>query len=326
MKCGTTAIRHIVKQCPNVVKSKALEPHYFDTKRVKEILNNFTNHDMTRMTDEEACYMRRDYLTRKWNVTEIREAVRISRETNVPVHVFEKTPAYIRSPGMASAVHRLLGDDVKIIALFRDPVSRFYSDFKWILTYKRRPRPFLPQTVDEMVQLDIQCLKDANLTRAPTLREYIERKGRGEVVPDSEFRLWEGLTLEDKHQRMYELIRKNPFRDMGWRRNMVFNSMYSLQLAQWLEYFQLGKNLKIVQFEVFQTDKQRSLEGIFDFMGLPLGCLSNLTQETLDKRAIHATNFSSLLSNETKEYLWRFYKPYNEELADMLGEDWPRQY
>jgi len=338
MKCGTTALRGILKRCPNVFQSTAVEPHFFDQLRETEILqtnltatSRYGDGDTKQMSDERACRMRREYLMGEWDLAKVSKALR----DNNPAHLFEKTPSYIRVPGTAAAISRLFAgqdDDrsssgVKIIALLREPISRFYSNFKFVMTMEKSPKPFLPQTVDEMVQHDIQCMRDVNLTKAPTLYEYNERIGRGEVVPDSEFALWEGLTLEDKIYRMSDLIRKNPFRsEHGYTKNMVFNSLYSLHLAEWLEYFQLGRDLKIFSFENFQEDKEEVLGGIFDFVGLSKACLSGSAQGAMNRRYNRNSAFNSTLSSSTKDYLWRFYKPYNEELADMLGDDWPRQY
>jgi hypothetical protein len=90
-----------------------------------------------------------------------------------------------------------------------------------------------------------------------------------------------------------------------------------------MEHFTLGESLKIIRYEVFKQNTTAVLQEIFEFMGAPPHGIKKEELETCYSLRKNQQNKTvPPLTNETKAYLERFYKPYNDELADLLGEDW----
>jgi len=85
----------------------------------------------------------------------------------------------------------------------------------------------------------------------------------------------------------------------------------------------LGENFLVVQFEKLIANKSAMYPQILSFLGLPH---ANLTPDDYEKqfpqRRPILTDPEQLLSSGTEKYLRQFFKPYNDELADMLGEEW----
>jgi len=340
MKCGTTALSRIVQRYPNVVRTKQPEQHYFDN-QFRKRLNHLvllrrqqdaagvnaataavTAADAWRMSDEEACRMRRDYLASSFDAERINEVARRSSDNQTnSVFAYDKTPNYVRVPGLAGVVRRMFyKNDLRIVVLLRNPVDRLQSEY--LMRAAGRNRKSLPKTLDDFVQRDFLALRAANLTRAPSLEEYSRRQQVGGATATTSdqrrtasFELWEDLKFDDRIDRTISNGTFGP--------NSVYTGMYADQMEEWLQYFELGKDLMAVQFEKLQTNQSGEVfRRIFEFLGLPPPEFGDNVYGARHS-GLHVTNDpSKLLSNATKEFLSRFYKPYNDRLADILGEEW----
>jgi len=91
-----------------------------------------------------------------------------------------------------------------------------------------------------------------------------------------------------------------------------------------MEHFSLGESLKIIHYEAFEKTKSAALQEILEFVGAPPHRIKEKAFETdySPNKRESATLIYPPLTNETKAYLKRFYKPYNDELANLLGEYW----
>jgi len=65
---------------------------------------------------------------------------------------------------------------------------------------------------------------------------------------------------------------------------------------------------------------------ILEFIGVQKSHVESIDDAVFSKRYkeySHALpDEAHQMSNSTEEYLERFFKPYNDELADLLGEEW----
>jgi len=216
--------------------------------RTKEILsllsdvegrtNSFGQTTQTQqLTDETACKLRRDYLVTTYDLPKISAAV--NHRPDDSIFVFEKTPAYVRTPGVASILHRLFGGrehKFKVVLLLRDPVARLYSEYRFVLSNPATLNLSFRRSFDGVVQADMELLKEANLTKAPTLEEYFQvLRQQGTASAANSFERWRSLTHASQLARVYNLYGKTE-KKYNDTRNMVYNSLYSLQVREWLHY------------------------------------------------------------------------------------------
>jgi len=279
--------------------------------------------------------------------------------------VYEKTPAYIRVPGVAAIMHRMFGvlvdndddanrgannnnnNELKLVAVLRNPIDRLYSEFKYVIARTHIwTNAALPRDFDFILEQDLHALRRVNLTAAstPTLKEYQQLTTRTSEqvssVDDDKlaeiFRLISGRTHDHDVRSVERLIRWNPLPKNRMSINFVYNSMYAVHLADWLPFFQLNRNLLVLNFDDLQRDLKGSLRRIFEFTGrnteLTNQFVDGLPDEILNQHYSLETTWNyteypeRMLTNATREYLQRFFEPYNNQLADLLGEDWPRQW
>ena len=90
----------------------------------------------------------------------------------------------------------------------------------------------------------------------------------------------------------------------------------------WMRHFQLDENLKVVQYERFLENGSAVLAEVLDFVGAPAISLEDLDFEQDYSPERDGPPFQGKMPDHIRDYLRRFYRPYNEELADLLGEDW----
>jgi hypothetical protein len=107
----------------------------------------------------------------------------------------------------------------------------------------------------------------------------------------------------------------------GWGRLSI--GLYSLYLEKWLEHFRPDQFF-VVRLEDYGSDPQGYMKGIFDFLGLEEP--KNWKKITMDMHFNEAKGYREPLLEETETALREFYRPYNELLADFMGNDrflWP---
>ena len=122
--------------------------------------------------------------------------------------------------------------------------------------------------------------------------------------------------------------------------------MYVTQLRHWLQYFTLANNsttnsnkssnatsnnnkdkqkdedkgsLLVLNYERFKKHPEQVFHQLLDFVGAttpftPAEGFGTLHNHHEDRRGT--------MRPETRRYLSAVFRPYNEELADILGEEW----
>lgn len=346
MKSGTTATEKIFKTLPNVIPTIKGENHFFTMSRVRTWArrgrlpssseNRSSSTPFLQLSDKEACRVRREYMRTSYDLPRLRETVRKFTNTTTPKQVlaFDRTPDYIRIPGVASAVHRIFenvnprkkdnssSDDsdyrsnhaVKIVVLLRDPVTRLQSDYL-MRTIGRRFKN-VPESLEGYISRQLKELKKANFSKAVSFSEYQQQYRRGDEVKGSSFALWGDRSFP---QRM-KYVSERKFKYM----NSLYIGMYAQQLWEWLQHFELGKELLVIQYEKLRKEPHKVYPEIMEFVGASLSELPS--QDVFESRYgivhDHVKEPERYLNNETESYLRHFYKPYNEELAELLGEEW----
>jgi len=316
--------------------------------------------------DVEACLMREDYLRESFALgqlgrigqqvttkleTSASVLAAVANNTNIndasnirAIFAYDKTPQYLRLPGLAPVVHRLFGGrrggrgGVKLVTLLRDPVSRYYSSYKM---YLRRCSAFnrSAEDFDEFMRHDFSRLREAlDLTRRelPSPDEYNHNSisGKNQSDADDLFRYWKKrLSFEERVHRIDQHVPSRPPWKPMYVESCVYTGMYATHLSEWLRYFKPGEDLLVVHYESLQnvngSPNTEAYNRIFGFLGLVdfenrttwLGPdrLDGSYNTAPDKQKV---TDAQTMSDSARRYLRDFYRPHNDELADLLGEEW----
>jgi hypothetical protein len=146
-KTATSALHHILKRHPQVVGSRGLEPHFFDTR--SDILTGLDSND-------KVCRVLKEY-SRFFDMERIMTLV--GNRSVASVITFEKTPSYVVHPHIPEIIKKIC-PWVKIIISLRDPVERLRSSYS-------------ENDFDADVERQLDDLRRAGLIRAPPLRSFV---------------------------------------------------------------------------------------------------------------------------------------------------------
>ena len=104
--------------------------------------------------------------------------------------------------------------------------------------------------------------------------------------------------------------------------------IYNVQLERWIRHFPLGESLIVISKERFQRETRQVMKEILEFLDAP-------DPQYFDDKSVSMApetngSLSRLISvgqykqmpNATRKFLERFYKPYNAQLSNLLGESW----
>lgn len=282
-KAGTTALYALLSQVPFLQASKGFEVHFFDFQKAIQFET---------LTPHRFCKLYRDYLD-EWE----------DNDTNQSLIFFEKTPAYFASPravaNMRHFFHDRLGQSVKIIITLRDPVQRAYSWYKMRYFKKHKSGTEVPPFED----LVAQSIED--LRREPWIIAPPYDINRTTHYGSDEFNI---LPHQNNTLEYMEFLHRG---------------FYAKQLEFWFQAFP-RTNFKIIQYEKFSESTQEYLNDILDFVGLPSFNFSSLNEDhshVNQDRQKSPLEIPPLL-HHTREYLEHFYQPANNQLAELLGEEW----
>jgi len=279
--CGTSALYHILKKHPNILASKKPEPHYFDNRIEK--LEKILDSPHGPKRDRAICEQRYDYPKFMFDNEKLSlfNNNGTDNETSSYAASFEKTPKYFDH----WKVPRLINEFVphtKIILVLRDPVALLGQGF-------------------------VKYTNDENK----------------DIV---------AYTEKIKKEFEFAKTQKNP--DPNPKLQKLFNSAllrgrYVVSLKNWLEYYTLGENMLVLPYEDFKSKPQSFLDEIADFVGYPrFDFPDNFLRRDMspDKRKrrkggyVNRENTIDYIPDDFKKELYTFFEPYNEQLADIVGE------
>ena len=319
-KSGTSTLQTILNRHPNVIKptkKRAFEPHFFDWEMGMRNGKQYDN-----ATDDVLCKYRQSY-------SEYYDLTKLTQNVSV---VFEKTPSYMLWPDIPAAVEAVAGPwKPKILAILRNPIDRAWSQYGMDHGKKNNAKPFAEFVNNELV-LFRQCGILESITH--TFQEY-EKSGGG-INP---FRFRENVTLQEYARMLREYS--------GYRLSaLLYRGLYALLLHPWVEQFAFPDDrLLVLQFEPFmeaENENNRTLVNeVLGFAGVPK--YANIQQQIDEninqtrsrirkyrkmrqrRRKLVRTNAGKgkkTMPPRMRQYLQMFYQPFNDLLADLLGEEW----
>mmetsp|Transcript_25747 Transcript_25747/g.39431 ORF Transcript_25747/g.39431 Transcript_25747/m.39431 type:complete len:430 (+) Transcript_25747:88-1377(+) len=207
----------------------------------------------------------------------------IMEDPNV-MATFEKTPSYfdINDPALIKSVV----PDTKIILILRDPVERLQSHLS-------------------MTALEGLSIKEMKA---------------GKV---NEEKLDKFLNHVYRHKKM-ALHEKRP---QDLRRAPLFRGLYEQRIKKWLKYYELGESMLVLPYEDLRNEPQHVMDEIADFVGFPRYDFQSALMEkdlspTIRSRdgKLSGRKATTYISDELRADLYDLYTPFNDKLADLLGE------
>ena len=320
-KSGTTTIQALFDKHPAILTSvnsyrwhhpsgekndnAKRETHFFDWNL------GAANRKMINVTNElNLCQYRKDYA----------DLFALDKvQPNVSV-VFEKTPSYMVYPQIAQMVDAVCKPwKPKILAILRNPIDRAWSNYQMVDAGSAHD---FEEWIDEEIHAFV---KDGILEKALTVREFAQSKG---TIPP--FTFPEDASLA-KYAKLIEEYRGD--RPYG----LMLRGMYAPLLYWWVHFFSPEDRLMILQFEKFSAahnEGNRRMENeLLQFAGIDVdneesrgdGYDENqLKDDGLDQKDSRWKNrgeYEDMLPIH-RHYLTLFYKPFNDMLVDLLGDEW----
>lgn len=196
---------------------------------------------------------------------------------------FEATPQYLYYPWAAQRI-RAYAPGMKIIVVLRNPVERAYSAWNMFRQRARNGFRLRAGRFDPSLRKIMNGLLGA--PEFPSFEACVEREieaiGRGGRLP-----------LEP---------------------SFVRRGFYAEQLQRYFQYFPRDQ-VCVVESGALKSDPAGVLAGTVRFLGLP-------AHTWLEHRTGHLVGeYEQRLSHAVRDRLAAFYRPYNERLYELLGED-----
>lgn len=190
----------------------------------------------------------------------------------------------------------------KFIVLMRDPAERLYSDFNYLCSEELSKRHTTWRVPEEYTRNRSSMFHRVVLTEIEKFRKCLERS-----------------SLE--HCTHHGLSGSNSTGLCGHVRLGI--SLYHVHIRRWLREFPRS------QFLFLRTDDLAAkplalLEEAWQFLGVArqhAEDVGSLLHEHLHSAARHDSNENLAMSERTKALLSDFFQPYNNDLADLLGDE-----
>jgi Sulfotransferase family len=356
-KSGTTAIRSLLSLHPRFRNSTIKEPHFFDMHNSSLKLDSVHSMNSQSSWLSSSLWKRRrrrsnmevvattamEELVDPLLLCEARYAYAQFFRLDDPnstyslleqqrLIYYEKTPAYIITDGAAAKI-RAVTPWAKIVVSLRNPIDRCFSQYQMEVERSGDAYSF-----EYWLARDLAVLRSSNIESIVSL------------LPASN----EHLPSITQVTTDYGYFRPRNDTMGEWKSaNCIYRGMYAHQLQeQWLQHYTLHQDLLVVEFGRFQREPREFLKQILDFVypsssngnddaastsgsssdhGQTSSSSSNLMQPHNDvykEEHFHtfyrpnAGEIRLVMSNVTRDYLQRLFRPFNDQLADILGEEW----
>lgn len=194
----------------------------------------------------------------------------------------ESTPFYLYDTVHVPKRIKRTCPHVKFIVMLRDPVKRAFSQCSMLIDKNE----INGRTFEEHLEMDLNRMIDVGLIRNTTL------------TPEEEDKAWSEYQNHKK-----------------WRKAMIGRGFYEYQLRKWLEHFPREQFL-ILNAQDLDDDRTATMRRIYKFLGLPYYKLPK------GGNKIHRRKYKKEMPNKVRDFLYEFYQPYNERLAQLLGPEW----
>lgn len=279
-KAGTTALSHFLNQVPNVLRTTPGEPHFWDGFVHGNSPRQWSSHG-------QRCKLLQQYHS-FWPLDQI----------GPDTITFEKTPSLLAMSNKPGVIRALLDPHPpKILIVLRNPVDRFYSNYKMNF---HRNRGMVSRSMAKNIQWEVAQLKNRSVLDVPLLSNTTDVWNASDFVA----------------------LPKSSSPEFDWRWSMVARGFYAPQIERYMRFFPLGTSLKVVHYENFTQNKVDTLNEIMEWLGLPP--YYNWTDNELEQHYGPGQKATKVrpMPTKIKKYLEHLYKPFNEKLATLLGEEW----
>lgn len=319
-KSGTSTLQNILNMQQHTVKpsyKRTFEPHFFDwemTLRQRQHLNDNGTSPGARCSYSES-------YSKFFDMSNIQAGVSVA---------FEKTPSYLMYPSIPSAIEAVCPWKPKILATLRNPVDRAWSQHV-MNTVKRTQKQTRFKSFVDLVNSEILQFKTKGiLVEALTIQQFNHSGG------EHPFRFRDNMTLYDYAALMRGYVDKR-------KSNLLYRGLYAPLLYPWVETFAPEDRLMVLQFEKFaklENEKNKTIvDELLGFAGLDVNSTDNHVSGFRRKLVERNSTYSHVDGSRRKlvwsnkrdydpmppsirQYLTLFYQPFNDHLADLLGDDW----
>jgi len=197
----------------------------------------------------------------------------------------ESTPIYLFATETVPARVKSVCPWAKFLVILRDPVKRAISHCNMMIE-----REEIKDTFEMRLERDFKWMMSTGLISNNTLS------------PEQEEKAWA------------KYLKTTPATSR-WKKLPIGRGFYELQLRIWFRYFPREQFL-IIKSEDLDTDRAATMERVFEFLGVP-----NHVAKKQEKK-IHQRSYSFTASDDVKDFLYDFYRPYNQKLEKLLGPEW----
>ena len=223
----------------------------------------------------------------------------IMHHSNTDKFGIHSSPMYLYSGRSVPARMLCTAEWIKVICILRNPIERALSHYNFVAHFPNRGG--LPPTFDEAVKDDIRSLTNHGVLRNQSDEEFASFSGS-----DEESLAWDKYVKRAKQG------------------GVVAKGLYSLQLQMWVDEFKkynksIKDDLLVLRSEEMKEDLQGAYTQAVEFLGLD----RRMTRHNVFDEEHHKTIYLHKgISNETYKLLYETFKPYNDRLSNLLGNDW----
>ena len=361
-KSGTTALYNMLSAHPKLHSSNAMETHFFDWYYPSSKQKQNWMHERNISTSNDFdCAISKEYWelffnfststartkanafttsSNAWNSNKNRRCQKKKRKSH-NIITFEKTPSYMFLTRIPELIYTALTVKqrlpTKIVVILRNPIERAISQYRMGHEVKQG------QTFDELVHDEIASMKFVNLTNAPSLftstpssTTTSKTAKKGSTQP----KRYNFTKLDDTMSPLFQLSMNtsSEWYTYNWwrhyrrkfRKNYIQRSMYVVQLQHWIQYFPLNETMLVLNYEQFANEPHFIYQSILDFVfGVNTTSKTPTTPFIIRDDDFFTKRHNTLphkkpvvIHDETRQYLSLFFRPYNDQLADLLGEHW----
>lgn len=183
----------------------------------------------------------------------------------------------------------------KLIVVLRNPAERAYSQFEMIIDPSGTP----------------EQLKNRG-------RSHYANKSFEDVIKDEMDELKRnGINEHSSFTEFQEKIIATKPMDHGGH-SILFRGLYCFQIEHYLAEWPRDQLLFLSIKQLKQRESlEKCLKQVFEFINIPY-------EEISDVEAKNKRSYQNQMAPETKQLLEDFYRPYNERLFQVLGQqiDW----
>ena len=304
-KSGTSALADLLGRHLLFARSLRQEPHFFDD-RVQ--INDLDD-------DARLCQIRKEYSNQWPSLMDQFFPVQNVNFRERKRWTFEKTPSYLTIQTIAEKVDRVCFWRPKIIVSLRNPIDRAFSQYRM---NNGNPIKGTFSLFEDRLRDSTEQWRAWNISSLPPFNSS----------------LWLDLPNE---AFQWPVILNDSSMTEEMSKDILMRGFYSEQLRIWMSRFKLYEDLLVLQYETFRDNPRKVLNKVLKFLGAPpMNLNPRLFQEDYryspkrepkgdfghqPEKGKGRANQTEL-SDDVRAALQRLYRPYNQELARLLGNSW----